>query len=603
MSYEGTISVKDFGAVGDGITDDSAAFLAAQNAWVSSRRVNLAPLANSNKIGTLDIYVPPGSYLITNPQAMLASTVSGRTQGMVWRGVPGGQSQILFQPATSGYLFYNNDAVLGLRLIDLWFNGNSSSAGFMHSTSNGGAQDYVFERCYFDGTWNFGLFLDGNNTNSEFQFNKCYLSGAIAAFIDASSSDQFVNYFFTNCSIDSLSGVFLSFTKGGNIKVTDCDFSGYGGGETVTLFSLLGNTHGQGVCSFNCSGSRFEIGANCTVLYSEWGFGQIKFDGCDMSSQASQSWSQTCVPIQFNWGNNGGPNVLFKNCLLMGLHQYIVGGNAWSEKKAVAYENCDTASFIDFYSMFETSLSSGSITTYPPIAIRDDCRGTQSISLYDNTLTAQSTLWAANTAYSLNQIVAAGNASGGAFNDWWCYQCTTPGTSGTVTPFGPGNVNDNTVVWKAIGGNFTFDFITEGSVNAGSTTQRLVKGERTAIFTFANTNGLGSRSSSTVKGYAKMVFPPNAVVTHAEIYYPNGASSQTGTASWRMFQDGASGVAFTFFSFTNNAPSTGFREVWDGNRALGTTLQGRTVVLEAGLDVSANVAPPAIAFIRYICGE
>ena len=48
------ISVKDFGAVGDGITDDSAAFIAAMNAVVANGPLNVKAL-----------FVPSGEYLIT----------------------------------------------------------------------------------------------------------------------------------------------------------------------------------------------------------------------------------------------------------------------------------------------------------------------------------------------------------------------------------------------------------------------------------------------------------------------------------------------------------------------------------------------------------
>ncbi len=54
-----TVSVKDFGAVGDGVTDDSAALQEALNYWVSNR---------------CDLVFPSGQYLVTSPLTAIASS-------------------------------------------------------------------------------------------------------------------------------------------------------------------------------------------------------------------------------------------------------------------------------------------------------------------------------------------------------------------------------------------------------------------------------------------------------------------------------------------------------------------------------------------------
>ena len=81
------ISVKQFGAVGDGVTDDTAAFVAARNAWKAAIRTNPAPSSDGNKLGGYPaICVPPGSYLIKTAGAMLDSSFTTRTVGMKWMG-------------------------------------------------------------------------------------------------------------------------------------------------------------------------------------------------------------------------------------------------------------------------------------------------------------------------------------------------------------------------------------------------------------------------------------------------------------------------------------------------------------------------------------
>ena len=55
-----SVSVKDFGAVGDGVTDDSAAFSAA---WAYLKSTLELPVANLANV-LVSLVVPPGKYLI-----------------------------------------------------------------------------------------------------------------------------------------------------------------------------------------------------------------------------------------------------------------------------------------------------------------------------------------------------------------------------------------------------------------------------------------------------------------------------------------------------------------------------------------------------------
>lgn len=59
---EQIVSVKDFGAIGDGVTDDTAAFIAAADYAATIVRVGTA----NNDIVSAAVYMPSGVYLITN---------------------------------------------------------------------------------------------------------------------------------------------------------------------------------------------------------------------------------------------------------------------------------------------------------------------------------------------------------------------------------------------------------------------------------------------------------------------------------------------------------------------------------------------------------
>jgi len=71
-----TVSVKDFGAVGDGVTDDTAAIQAAldyayQNISSDTYNPGSGP---TRSVGQLPVYIPAGSYLISSPLSVYGGT-------------------------------------------------------------------------------------------------------------------------------------------------------------------------------------------------------------------------------------------------------------------------------------------------------------------------------------------------------------------------------------------------------------------------------------------------------------------------------------------------------------------------------------------------
>ena len=70
------VSVKDFGAVGDGVTDDSAAFqLAANYAASRARDYNQTAFAAVNKAPTAEVYVPDDNYVVNTAITSTAQIV------------------------------------------------------------------------------------------------------------------------------------------------------------------------------------------------------------------------------------------------------------------------------------------------------------------------------------------------------------------------------------------------------------------------------------------------------------------------------------------------------------------------------------------------
>jgi hypothetical protein len=129
-----TVSVKDFGAVGDGVTDDTAAFLAA---------------IQSNAT----VYVPSGTYIISN-------VVSTRSLPLVMYGDGKNESVIQFtDDGTGSGIGFDLDSVQNITLKGLRFqttgnpDGRSSGGSFIGIQSFNAGQSRYWQviDCYFTG--------------------------------------------------------------------------------------------------------------------------------------------------------------------------------------------------------------------------------------------------------------------------------------------------------------------------------------------------------------------------------------------------------------------------------------------------------------------
>lgn len=342
-SYQ--INVKDFGAKGDGVTDDSAAFKSALAYIINSVVTNpgAAAVGDSNKRGRIKLIIPEGCFVINSPEALMPSSYTTRTLGLTIEGYGSAVSQILYKnTVASKYLLYNNDAWLYLNIKGIEFISDNINNNFMYSLSNGGAQGYIFDNCLWSGSWNHVIRLEGSNTNSEMSWNNCRWTGTINKGVyvpPSNSSDQFLNYNFYACNFEVSSGDFLHFEKGGSINVWGGSFIHIGTG-TGTFFKLLGNTHAYGTQRFICIGGRFEHrSSNSKLVECEWNDGAVSFINCDTSTQAFAVSSYN--NSKFTSTNSKMPVIKFDNCSLMGKHEYSYAVSSWAHPHNVIYENCE----------------------------------------------------------------------------------------------------------------------------------------------------------------------------------------------------------------------------------------------------------------------
>ena len=375
------ISVDDFKLTTD--PDDSAAFMRVI-AYVATKSRPDPYGVFSNLLNGYKIVLQPRDYLITTPSA-LSLPFSGRSVGVVFEG--NGFARVFYQPTSPAPLFVNADKVLFLRVRGIIFTGASADSDFFDSQSTGGAQDYTFSDCYFNGVWRYGVNRTGTNTNSETRYNSCNWTGTWKAweFIAATgTSDQFVNYWFNQCKYWSGS-VWVDYSKGGHIRIVSCDISGYrpaqlpegegpGGNRTQYLLNLRGNTHGFGVCSLAVLGGRIEQGSEWAgLLNCEWGQGDVTFESFDSSSQTFNAFAPNIKSVYFSPGNNFGPTIKFSQSQLIGTHTFVSQVTTVGSKRAV-YEN-STFTTVDYPDDAFTFVDAGSQAGRRCVVRLKNCRG------------------------------------------------------------------------------------------------------------------------------------------------------------------------------------------------------------------------------------
>jgi hypothetical protein len=337
-----TVNVRWFGAVGDD-SDNTAAFKLVRDAVKAAYRTN--PEYAGAKIANIEVFIPAGDYLITEAEALMDDSFTTVVENVKFVGAGYGATQIIYDPAVSGPLFYNNNAHMNFGFENIRFTGKDSGSDLLYSNSDGQAKSAKFIHCQFSGTWRYGVHLVGTNTNSEYSFDNCRWDGDWTAFLyspETGASNQFLNYWFNNPIYWSNTSPMVDMKVGGHVHVVGGDFSGFQPTAATYLFKL-GSTASAafGVQTFEMYGCRFElINDNARFMYCEWDTGAITLVGCDFSSQALNK-ANTSTLAQFYHNNNEGPEIGFYNCQLIGVIEFIYGISNAHKSQRILFENCN----------------------------------------------------------------------------------------------------------------------------------------------------------------------------------------------------------------------------------------------------------------------
>ncbi|AUR99472.1 pectin lyase fold/virulence factor [Vibrio phage 1.266.O._10N.286.52.F9] len=365
--FADVVSVKDFGAVGDGVTDDSDAIKDALDYAQS-----LSPDAGW-KGQMPEITFPKGVYVVAKGNHVFSDLRYARLR--VKGAGPRATVLKYTQTSASGeYMMNSTDQNTGYcKFTGIGFLGNDNGGGwFFYSASNGNAQNWKFEDCefrQFDRLFNF----DGSANDSENTWTDCKITTfdhASAEYIFRFSNQQAVNQRFFGTDIETFNCDLFHMVSGTSIKF-------FGGsiipdGSDANIFHVPADaspgSFGQSnkpTATMNCV--RYEMKGNSRLFYSpskdQNDAMHIIHNSSNMGglNMPTTSEDPTYYPIEFK----GGSVLTFNDC--SNLQNYrmkheAVGTAASTTAPELLFNRC-TMSPLDFFTNSDVTIPVGGSNT------------------------------------------------------------------------------------------------------------------------------------------------------------------------------------------------------------------------------------------------
>lgn len=318
-----SVSVKDFGAVGDGVADDTAAIQAAiayaKSLTVYNNGENTAPR------GGFRIYFPKGLYLI-------GSTIQlSNINGLVFSG-DGKESSMLVYTPNTGSMFNINQMLfttfekLGFATGIIGTNTASRKtvtvrsanrvANLFNWTSESGSDRFnvwrdIFVKGGFDKVWDVaGSTTHSENSIVESNFFDCN-------YVWYSNNVQSVNTYFSHCDAEFIQESVFYYVSGGNLYVCGGSYINPKDFLTFATGAGLGINIGTSNYTFSFESVRWEMYENIDntktpkiVNCVNGVLARLEFSSCTMLSGSNAKSYFTFL---------GDCNSIFINCSLFGL--------------------------------------------------------------------------------------------------------------------------------------------------------------------------------------------------------------------------------------------------------------------------------------------
>lgn len=343
----------------------------------------------TNTVRLLDdvITIPAGTWTLTEIGALMKGKAADgrRHRGLILQGMGRDTTTIVFDPATDGYLFDNQDRMSRMTVRDISFVGGSSRAGFMNSVSNGGPKSMVFERCTWSGTWKYGFNLTGTDNNSEFIFYGCKATGTYDTFFRCDNV-QALNHHFLACDIEISTGHALHYLNGGHINIVGGSWIGNidnpAGTGTGTLIKLSSTDGAPAVNRLYVQGLRVEHRSQTyKLLECAWPSGTVTFESVhDTGYQGFEVADNAAVTRAVFTG--AAPVVTFSDCRLSGRHEYEATGQEDRMRRLVNYRSCIIEHQTSLDKFIVSKVPAGRAAAAVPVRFTD-CRPGAAVTLGD----------------------------------------------------------------------------------------------------------------------------------------------------------------------------------------------------------------------------
>ncbi|MFG0251178.1 MAG: glycosyl hydrolase family 28-related protein, partial [Phycisphaeraceae bacterium JB051] len=355
-------NVKNYGAVGDGVTDDSVAIKNCINAAIATKGTGTGPVR-------AEVLFPPGIYRVTQNDTLMTPSdgTDGGILGLIIRGFGPEVTQIVFAPTTTsttnpfvGNLFSANKRARWFHIKDMTITSENNQANCFYFYHDGGGNNMnegcIFERLVFAGDWQRVFGFDGGETanlNSEMTFRNIF--GKCATYSDAffrvggisgihNQQNQFVNYWFYNTAFVLNGGTLFKFGKGGAANFINGSWSAASPTAAAMTFISMPNENynNNSAAQFRFANIRMEPkAANHRIIDCNLNMGSILFESCTDLCSIQNSGSFNFPLHRYTggspWGFGVHPTVRYVNCHLAGYHLY--DGPA-STRGRIIYDGC-----------------------------------------------------------------------------------------------------------------------------------------------------------------------------------------------------------------------------------------------------------------------
>jgi len=370
------INVLDFGAVGDGVTDDSNAIESAILA-----AYNQATLDTGLRRGAV-VFFPKGQYRIAQSSKLFSGVPSAVAASASFHFFGEGAndsyssnigaSVLVFDPptsATSEYLINNDDKIAWSRFENLGFVSENGGT-FWNGPTGDGLQSFGFTNCGFRGFTDI-FNIGGGANNSEWSFFQCKFnnfSGKAFYF----NNEQALNWRFYGCDAEVFSGTLLEYNQGSNIvwhsgSIIPTESTA----RIIKVPSGAGNVGPNNTPNITFQSARFEMREGALMIEKISSNPKFIVTFLDCGMGGFNIPTSPSIPKILYWRGAGDVRFLRCNNMQNYLWDYATPGDQSEilSQLNVVVQDCDLANNFLSGSQFVLTTATNNVVRYPIFSV------------------------------------------------------------------------------------------------------------------------------------------------------------------------------------------------------------------------------------------